>query len=185
MGRMLDRAGDTGLGARAWPQQRSLALPILCVHILVLSEVGLPLPHVPVQTLGQAPEPVTHRVPHADGGQRVAGGSDADAGRTTRAVSRTQTPAPGLRLENQPRATLDPAPQPRRGHLSPAHVASRVAWPQVLRCPGGQAICQPVLAEDSHGPRAQWYYWMSQDRAVEPQATPVCGCDLGKRWQGG
>lgn len=74
--------GGNGQETGARGPARGLALPVLCVGVLVLilGKVGLPLPHVPVQTLGQAPEPVAHRVPHADGRQRVAGGSDADAG---------------------------------------------------------------------------------------------------------
>lgn len=43
------------------------------------SEVVLLFPDVPMQTLGQALKPVTHRVPETDGGERVTRGSDADA----------------------------------------------------------------------------------------------------------
>lgn len=39
----------------------------------------LPLPHVPVQALGQALEPVVHQVVAADGGDRVTRCSDLDA----------------------------------------------------------------------------------------------------------
>lgn len=46
--------------------------------LLLHAEVVLLLAHVPVQALRQALEPVAHRVPEADGGQGVAGGSDAD-----------------------------------------------------------------------------------------------------------
>lgn len=39
----------------------------------------LPLPHVPVQALGQALKPVVHQVVAADGGYWVARRSDLDA----------------------------------------------------------------------------------------------------------
>lgn len=55
-------------------------LPTLLVRVLlVLREVGLLLPHIPVQTLRQALEPVAHGVANADGGKRVARGRDANA----------------------------------------------------------------------------------------------------------
>ena len=47
--------------------------------LLILWKVSLLLSNIPVQTLGKALEPVTHRVAHTDGGQRVAGGGNADA----------------------------------------------------------------------------------------------------------
>lgn len=64
----------SGTCAAAW----RLALLALLFTLLV-GEVRLPLPHVPVKTLGQALEPVAHRVSDADGGEWVAGGGDGDA----------------------------------------------------------------------------------------------------------
>lgn len=58
---------------------RPLLPALLVCVLLVLREVGLLLPHIPVQTLCQALEPVAHGVTDADGGKRVARGRDANA----------------------------------------------------------------------------------------------------------
>lgn len=50
-------------------------------ELLVLrANVVLLLPHIPVQTLGQALEPVIDRVTETDGGNREAGSGDGNAG---------------------------------------------------------------------------------------------------------
>lgn len=49
--------------------------------LILRAEVDLPLPHVPVQTLGQALEPVVDWVSETDGGDGEAGSGDGDAGK--------------------------------------------------------------------------------------------------------
>lgn len=58
-------------------QEHSLAFSVL-LAVLLLCEVGLPLPHMLVQKLGQALKPATRRDLDTDGGEQAAGGSDAD-----------------------------------------------------------------------------------------------------------
>ena len=71
-----ERRQATGLAPR--PLLPTLLIRILCI-LLVLREVGLLLPHISVQTLRQALEPVAHRVADTDGGKWVARGRDANA----------------------------------------------------------------------------------------------------------
>lgn len=56
----------------------SLAVLLILV-LFIFWKMSLLLSNIPVQTLGKALKPVTHRVTHTDGGQWVAGGGDADA----------------------------------------------------------------------------------------------------------
>lgn len=46
--------------------------------LILRAEVVLLLPHVPVQTLGQALKPVVDRVPETDGGNGEAGSGDGN-----------------------------------------------------------------------------------------------------------
>lgn len=64
-GRLEGREEDSG----RIPAWTGLDLALL---LLLLLEVGLLLPDVPVQALREALKPVAHGVPHADGGERVA-----------------------------------------------------------------------------------------------------------------
>lgn len=63
------RACERHTCAAGWRLALLALLPLLA---LLVREVRLPLPHVPVKTLGQALEPVAHRVSDADGGEWVA-----------------------------------------------------------------------------------------------------------------
>lgn len=56
----------------------SLAV-LLFLVLFIFWKMSLLLSNIPVQTLGKALKPVTHRVTHTDGRQWVAGGGDADA----------------------------------------------------------------------------------------------------------
>lgn len=74
-----EKEGPQGLEGLIWLEAGKCGLAVLLILVLILWEVSLLLSNIPVQTLGKALKPVTHRVTHADRGQRVAGGGDADA----------------------------------------------------------------------------------------------------------